>query len=151
MENNIIIRLVMPEDKDDIERLTRELIQEKGEEFIEKRYEWGILRRIYDPLQRHGIFVAESVEPRKKIGMIFGELRVDPFGETECYIKELFVELEYRQKGIGKQLLSQLIEHLKKINVKTIKINLHIDSVKTKKLLDSFDFKPKYTVMEKKI
>lgn len=151
MEKNVVIRLVMPEDKEDIERLTRELIKEKGEEFIEKRYEWGILRRIYDPLQRHGIFVAEIEEQKKKIGMIFGELRVDPFGETECHIKELFVEPDYRQKGVGKQLLSQLIDHLKKINVKTLKINLHFDSIKTKKLLDSFDFKPKYTVMEKKI
>jgi GNAT superfamily N-acetyltransferase len=141
----------MPEDKDDIERLTRKLLEEKGEEFVEKRYEWGILRRIYDPLQRHGIFVAETESPKKTIGMIFGELRVDPFGETECYIKEMFVEPDYRQKGIGKQLLAQLIDHLKKINVKTVKINLHLDSIKTKKLLDAFDFKPKYTVMEKSI
>jgi len=146
--HNIDIRLVMPNDKDSLEILMKELIEEKGEKFIEKRYEWGLLRRVYDPLQRHGIFVAEDKVTKQVIGMIFGELRVDPYGETECYIKQMFVKPEFRKQGIGKKLLSIYLNHLKTINISKVKINLHMDSVKTKALLNDFKFEPKYVVME---
>lgn len=151
MSEQYNIRLAMPKDKEELERLTRELVKEKGERFVEKRYEWGILRRVYDPLQRHGIFVAESNDDDKLVGMIFGELRVDPYGVTECYIKQTFVESAHRNKSIGFNLLKRIIEHLKNIDVKKIKLNLEIDDKKFKEMLEEFKFKPKYTVMELKL
>ncbi|MHA1340928.1 MAG: GNAT family N-acetyltransferase [Promethearchaeota archaeon] len=145
---NIEIRLVMPKDKDSLEILTRELVEEKGERFMEKRYEWGLLRRVYDPLQRHGIFVAEKRDTKEIVGMVFGELRVDPYGSTECHIKQMYVRKPYRRKGIGKALLSTCLAHLKSIRISKVKIDLHVDSVKTKALLKDFKFEPKYIVME---
>ena len=79
-------RNATPEDRDQIELLTRLLVSEKKEPFDEKRFEWGIARRIFDPLQRQGTFVVEDkIEPEKNkelIAMVFSELRVDPFGNS---------------------------------------------------------------------
>ncbi len=96
------IRIAEPEDGDAIELLTRLLIGERKETFDPKRFEWGILRRIMDPFQRQGIFLAETEEdsgqPKKVVGMIFSELRVDPFGHFEGYIKQFYVRPKSRRQ-----------------------------------------------------
>ena len=146
--NIVKIRMIMPEDKEDLEELMKNIVKEQGEEFIEKRFRWGMMRRLYDPLQRHGIFVAETIDTKKLIGMVFGELRIDPFGLTECNIKRLYVDPNYRGKEIGLELLNNTINHLKTINVKKVTVRIHQNSVKTKKLFEDFKFVPVYSVME---
>ena len=151
MESDYNIRMAMPEDKTEIERLIRVDLKERNEIFEQKRFDWGILRRIHDPLQRHGIFIAEKKSEEKKpilIGILLGEMRIDPFGTSECLIKRIFVQKEYRGSLMGERLLTGVINHLKTIEVKRIKINLHIGSVKTKKLLEKFDFVSKSIVWE---
>jgi len=93
MDDEFELRMVLPSDKGEIERLTRNLIKEKenNEPFDEKRFDWGILRRIFDPLQRRGTYVAVDNKTGKLAGMIFSELRVDPFGTSEAYIKQIHV------------------------------------------------------------
>jgi ribosomal protein S18 acetylase RimI-like enzyme len=145
------IRIATPDDKAEIERLTRELVKEKGEEFIEKRFEWGLLRRIYDPLQRHGVFVAVQKSTNKMVGMIFAELRIDPFGNSEGYIKQLHISSEYRRKTLGTRLLEVALEHMSKINVQKVKVQIPQDATNNQmvvKLFNNFKFKPKYTVLE---
>lgn len=148
MMDLIKIRMVMPEDKDSLEELMKNIVNELGEEFIEKRFQWGMLRRLYDPLQRHGIFVAETKDTKQLVGMIFGELRIDPFGVTECNFKRIYVEPDYRGKDIGHILLDNAINHLKTINVKKVSVRIHQNSVNTKKLFESFKFLPIHSVME---
>jgi len=152
MELDYIIRMAMPEDKTEIERLTRVDLKERNEIFEQKRFDWGILRRIHDPLQRHGIFIAEKRSEEKEepvlIGILLGEMRIDPFGTSECLIKRIFVQKDYRGSLMGEGLLTAVINHLKSIEVKRIKINLHIGSVKTKKLLEKFNFISKSIVWE---
>jgi GNAT superfamily N-acetyltransferase len=152
MEPDYNIRMAMPEDKIEIERLIRVDLKEKNEIFEQKRFDWGILRRIHDPLQRHGIFIAEKKSKEKEepmlIGILLGEMKIDPFGDAECLIKRIFVQKEYRGSLMGEGLLSAAINHLKTIEVKMIKINLHIGSIKTKKLLEKFDFVSKSIVWE---
>lgn len=143
------IRMVVPNDRDDIEILTRKFVEEqKHEAFDEKRFEWGLLRRIYDELQRHGIFVAKEKQTGNLVGIIFGELKVDPFGVSEVVFKELYIDETYRGHMLGKMLIEQAIEHLKKINVKKIMVNIPMDSEELEKLFTRFNFKPKFTIME---
>ena len=152
MEFEYIVRMAMPDDKLEIEGLVRQDIEEKNETFEEKRFEWGMLRRIYDPLQRNGTFIAEKVKPdldkKEFLGIIFSEMRLDPFGTSRCYIKRIFVRKEYRGNLIGQSLLSNLLDHLKSINVKGVRIDLHLNSVNTKALLTKYNFTPKYTIFE---
>jgi ribosomal protein S18 acetylase RimI-like enzyme len=146
------IRIAQPEDADAIELLTRLLIGERKETYDSKRFEWGILRRIMDPFQRQGIFLAETDEgdalPKKVVGMIFSELRVDPFGHFEGYIKQFYVRSKSRHQGIGTALLNAVLEHLKTMNVQIVKVNVKSGSEESFRTYSKQDFQPKYTVME---
>ena len=149
----INIRIATTEDRDAIELLTRLLVSDRNEVFDPKRFEWGLLRRLFDPLQRHGIFIAEEIEDsgepiKKTIGMIFSELRVDPFGYSEGYIKQFYVRPQNRNKGIGTKLLHAVINHLKKLDVQIIKVNVKPGAEETFRMYSQLDFQTKYTCMQ---
>ena len=148
---NIHIRVGTPDDRAILKKFVNQLVSDLGEDFDEKRFDWGISRRLYDPLQRHGIFLAENKETGKAIGMIIAELRVDPYGLSEGYIKLVFVNSEYRGKGVGELLLQEALNHLKKINVQKVKINLKEEAVNAAKLYEKYKFKKKYEVLELKL
>jgi ribosomal protein S18 acetylase RimI-like enzyme len=145
------IRVGTPDDKDALEGFVRSLVKEIGEEFDQKRFEWGISRRLYDPLQRHGIFVGELEDTKEPAGMIVAELRVDPYGLSEGYIKLVYVAKEHRHKGIGEKLLQEAIDHLKKIKVQRVRINIKEDAQDAAKLYQKYKFKKKYEVLELKL
>ena len=149
----IEIRIATTEDRDAIELLTRLQVGDRDEVFDLKRFEWGLLRRLYDPIQRHGIFIAEyteekGTETKKIVGMIFSELRVDPFGYSSSYIKQFFVRPKFRKQGIGKNLLETVIHHLKKMNVQRIKVNIKNGAEDSVNMYEDLQFKTKYAVME---
>ncbi|HMF30563.1 MAG TPA: GNAT family N-acetyltransferase [Candidatus Lokiarchaeia archaeon] len=147
---NINIRVATPEDNTALRALMKELVATMNEDFVEKRFEWGIQRRLYDPLQKHGIFIAEDMDADiRPVGMIFAELRVDPFGRSEGYIKQLVVTEDYRGQGVGEMLLREAIDHLKKIRVEKVMINVKANVAQGAEILyKKFDFKEKYSVME---
>ncbi|MHA1732569.1 MAG: GNAT family N-acetyltransferase [Promethearchaeota archaeon] len=151
----INVRVAAPDDIDVIKALTVKLVKMVKQTFVEKRFEWGIQRRLYDPLQKHGILVATDSEKNDQIiGVIFAELRVDPWGSSEGYIKNFIVDDAYRGKGVGKLLLKKSIEHLKNISVEKVMVNLNEDEPETSKaakLYDEFGFKKKYSVLELKL
>ncbi len=152
----IEVRIGINKDRDALELLTRLMIEERSEMFDMKRFEWGLLRRLYDPVGRHGIFVAEyssddGSDDKKIIGMIVSELRVDPHGFSEGYIKQLYVKSEFRGQGLGKRLLDALINHLKKLEIQVIKVNVKPGAEETFKMYSKRDFKLKYSVLSYKI
>ena len=59
-----------PEHIDDLRELTKQLVEGLGQDFDPKRFDWGIRRRLYDPLQRHGILIAVDEDSDEIIGMI---------------------------------------------------------------------------------
>ncbi|MFW9880560.1 MAG: GNAT family N-acetyltransferase [Candidatus Thorarchaeota archaeon] len=91
-----------PENIDDLRELTKQLVEGLGQDFDPKRFDWGIRRRLYDPLQRHGILIAIDESSDDIVGMIIAELRIDPFGKSEGYIKQFFLKEAYRSKGVGR-------------------------------------------------
>ncbi|MHA1274764.1 MAG: GNAT family N-acetyltransferase [Promethearchaeota archaeon] len=144
----IKIEIASPEDIDALKNLTKELVEGLNQKFEPKRFDWGIRRRLYDPLQRHGILVAKDLETDEIIGMIIAELRIDPFGASEGYIKQFFLKKEYRGKGIGELLLKEAIKHLKKIKVERIKVNIRQEAIAAEKLYKKMNFKKAYEVFE---
>ena len=146
------IRNAIPEDYDQIEMLTRLLVSERKETFDEKRFEWGLLRRLFDPLQRQGTFVAEidnnSGQAKELIGMIFSELRVDPFGNSEGHIKEIYLRPKHRTDDNLEALLNAVIEQLKKMDFQIIKVNLKPEDEQSSKIFSLLNMKAKYSVLE---
>ncbi|MFO8019943.1 MAG: GNAT family N-acetyltransferase [Promethearchaeia archaeon] len=148
---DVKIEVATPDDIEDLEDLTRKLVEGLGQEFIPKRFDWGIRRRLFDPLQRHGILVAREQESQEAVGMIIAELRIDPYGASEGYIKQVFLKKPYRGKGLGKKLIQNAIDHLKKINVEKIKVNVKEEAQKAMNLYGKMDFKKVYEVLELKL
>ncbi|GAG65882.1 unnamed protein product, partial [marine sediment metagenome] len=102
-----------------------------------------------DPLQRHGILIAiDENKDNEVIGMIIAELRIDPFGTSEGYIKQVYLMEEYRGHGIGELLVKKAIEHLQKIKVEKIKVNIKEKARKAANLYAKMHFKKVYEVLE---
>ena len=147
--NNIRIENATPDQIDSLEKLMKLLISRFGDAFDMKRFDWGIRRRIYDPLQRHGILIAiDEDKDNEVIGMIIAELRIDPFGASEGYIKQVYLMEEYRGHGIGELLVKKAIEHLQKIKVEKIKVNIKEKARKAANLYAKMNFKKVYEVLE---
>jgi hypothetical protein len=96
---NIKVEIASPDQIDELQNLTKLLVEGLEQEFDPKRFDWGIRRRLFDPLQRHGILIAIDEDTNSVIGMIVAELRIDPLGSSEGYIKQFYLKKEYRSKG----------------------------------------------------
>ena len=145
---DIKVEIASPEQIEDLRDLTKHLVEELGQKFDPKRFDWGIRRRLYDPLQRHGILIALDEEENRVFGMIIAELRIDPFGTSEGYIKQFFLKKNFRGKGYGRILLKKALEHLKKIKVEKVKVNLREEAKKASDLYKSMNFKKVFEVLE---
>ena len=144
MSQDINVDIATPDDIEALKELTKELVEGLEQEFEPKRFDWGIRRRLYDPLQRHGILIAKDIKnDNTVVGMIVAELRIDPYGSSEGYIKQVFLRKEYRGKGIGKVLLESALQHLKKV-----KVNLKERATKAAQLYKKSNFKKVYEVLE---
>jgi len=148
MSSNIKVQVANPENIEDLKELTKQLVEGLGQDFDPKRFDWGIRRRLYDPLQRHGILIAIDEKSDEIIGMIIAELRIDPFGLSEGYIKQFFLKEPYRKKGAGSLLLQKALEHLKKIKVEKVRVNIKEKAVEASKLYEKMNFKKVYEVLE---
>ncbi|MFX0057632.1 MAG: GNAT family N-acetyltransferase [Candidatus Hodarchaeota archaeon] len=147
--SNVKIEIATPDQIDQLKKLTQELVEGLGQDFDPKRFDWGIRRRLYDPLQRHGILIAvDEDKDSEVVGMIIAELRIDPFGTSEGYIKQVFLKDEYRGKGIGQLLIKKAIEHLKKIKVEKIKVNIKEKAKEAAIVYSKMHFKKVYEVLE---
>ncbi|MFX1488167.1 MAG: GNAT family N-acetyltransferase [Promethearchaeota archaeon] len=148
MSTNIKIDIASPDQIEDLKLLTQQLVEGLGQEFDPKRFDWGIRRRLYDPLQRHGILIAVDEDDNSVVGMIIAELRIDPLGSSEGYIKQFFLKEEYRSKGLGYTLLEKALEHLKRIKVEKVKVNIKEKAIEASSLYEKMKFKKVYEVLE---
>ncbi|MFX1239370.1 MAG: GNAT family N-acetyltransferase [Promethearchaeota archaeon] len=149
MNRNIVVDIATPDDIEALKALTKQLVEDLDQEFEPKRFDWGIRRRLYDPLQRHGILIAKDSEKNNEvIGMMVAELRIDPYGSSEGYIKQVFLKSEYRGRGLGSVLLHKALEHLKKVKVQKVKVNLKSRATKAGELYRKTHFKKVYEVLE---
>ena len=145
---SIKVEIASPEQIEDLKDLTKLLVEGLNQDFDPQRFDWGIRRRIFDPLQRHGILIAIDEDNNSVIGMIVAELRIDPFGSSEGYIKQFFLKEEYRSKGTGHQLLEKAMEHLKRIKVEKVKVNIKEKALEALNLYEKMKFKKVYEVLE---
>ena len=144
----IRVEIANPEQIERLQKLTKQLVEGLGQKFDPKRFDWGIRRRLFDPLQRHGIFIAIDEDDNSLVGMIIAELRIDPLGSSEGYIKQFFLKEEYRSRGTGYLLLEKALEHLKRIKVEKVKVNIKEKALEALNLYGKMKFKKVYEVLE---
>ncbi|TFG05776.1 MAG: GNAT family N-acetyltransferase [Promethearchaeota archaeon] len=143
---NITIRHAELEDLATIRTLMSQLYEYYGQSFNEKRFEWGIKRRLTDRLQKEGILIAEK--DQKIIGMIVAEILINPVGVGEGHITAIVTDKEHRDKGIGKELVTKSIEHLEEMGAEVIRLDLEEAHVKMLEYFKDMGFQSVYRVLE---
>ena len=145
---SIRVEIASPDQIEELQELTKHLVEGLGQKFDPKRFDWGIRRRLFDPLQRHGILIAIDEDDNSVVGMIIAELRIDPLGSSEGYIKQFFLKEGYRSRGTGHLLLEKALEHLKRIKVEKVKVNIKVKALEASNLYEKMKFKKVYEVLE---
>ncbi len=85
--------------------------------------------------------VAES-EDGKVVGFVMGELYVGEYGISRdgATIDTIGVDPQYHKKGIGKQLMSEFIAHLRDLGVKRINTLVDRNDAELIKFFQSNEF-----------
>lgn len=142
----IMIRTAELEDLGYIRTLMSQLYEYYKAPFNEKRFEWGIKRRLTDRLQKEGILVAEK--DGKIVGMIVAEMLINPIGVSEGHITAIVTDKDTRDKGIGKMLINGAITHLREMGSEVIRLDLEENFVKMLDYFKSLGFQSSYRVLE---
>ena len=151
--SEIKVRVANLADLRTIRELMIQLYEYFGIEFNEKRFEWGIKKRLKDRLQREGILVAEQITSVGKniiIGVIVAEILINPVGHSEGCLTNIIIGLSHRGKGYGHIFIDQAIKHLEEMGAEIIKLNLEEDFIKMLDYFKKLGFESKYRVLEYK-
>ena len=71
---------------------------------------------------------------------IVGYILIRRTSNNTCLLDGLYVEKEYRNKGIGKSLLKEAISRIKNMNVKYVDINVMYNNIIAKHIYEKLGF-----------
>lgn len=71
---------------------------------------------------------------------IVGYILIRRTSNNTCLLDGLYVEKEYRNKGIGKSLLTEAISRIKNMNVKYVDINVMYNNIIAKHIYEKLGF-----------
>lgn len=71
---------------------------------------------------------------------IVGYILIRRTSDNTCLLDGLYVEKEYRNKGIGKSLLTEAISRIKNMNVKYVDINVMYNNIIAKHIYEKLGF-----------
>ena len=72
--------------------------------------------------------------------IIVGYILIRRTSNNTCLLDGLYVEKEYRNKGIGKSLLTEAISRIKNMNIKYIDINVMYNNIIAKHIYEKLGF-----------
>ena len=115
--SNIKIRLMKPGDFDAVVGIDERVLKVRRQEYYELKFEKLVQSREYVPTS----LVAEGDEG-KVVGFVMGELYIGEYGisQERATLDTIGVDPDYQNKGIGDQLMSEFVDHLKKLGVEKI-------------------------------
>jgi len=99
-------------------------------------------------LSRQWRVVFVAVENKKIVGMIIGKrynaISISRF-KRKGYMSNLYIDKDYRKKGIGMKLLRHTLKWLKKQGVKHVSLEIHTNNSVAQKVAHKIGFKD-YTI-----
>ena len=113
------VRHATMNDAEGVKQLTKQLVAYRGKTFDEKRFLFGLRKRIQDT-KTHHFFVCTLNE--EVVGMTLVELI--PSNKAEAYLNTLFVDNQHHRHGIGKKMFDFIMNYLKELGIKTVFINV---------------------------
>ena len=121
-ETEFNIRLMKADDFDAVVAIDEKVLKAARPDYYEMKFEKLISSKDYLPTS----LVAEG-EDGTLVGFIMGELYMGEFGifQEEATLDTIGVDPDYQRKGVGKQLINEFMDHLKRLGVQ--KINTLVD------------------------
>lgn len=135
-----IKRVYGKKDADKCDELLMKLIAE----------ETGEINTLLNRFYRYGLADGKNillcyVDDNKIVGYIYAKETFAYEPQREYLIDALYIEPEYRNKGLGRELMSECMKILHEMNIPNIMINVMSNNYIAKKLYSSLGF---YTVRE---
>ena len=120
-ESTMKIRLMKADDFDAVVGIDGKVLQTARPEYYRVKFEKLFNTNDYLPVS----LVAE--EAGKVVGFVMGELYLGEYGifQEEATLHTIGVDPDYQQKGIGKNLINEFVDHLRKVGVQ--KLNTLVD------------------------
>ncbi len=82
-----------------------------------------------------------AIENNKIVGVLTAELQVKLHRENmQCFVEDLVVDREYRNRGIGKALLQNAIDYAKSKNCDVVELTTYLNNEKAIKFYEANDF-----------
>ena len=121
-ESGITIRLMKENDFDAVVAIDGKVLSASRPEYYKLKFEKLFTTKDYLPTS----LVAEEKDGNV-VGFVMGELYMGEYGifQEEARLDTIGVDPQYRHKGIGEQLISEFLEHLRQIGVR--KVNTLVD------------------------
>ena len=121
-ESTIKIRLMKADDFDAVVAIDEKVLKASRPEYYEVKFEKLFRSKDYLPTS----LVAEE-EDGTVVGFVMGELYMGEYGifQEEASLDTIGVDPDFQHKGIGEQLISEFMDHLRNVGVK--KINTLVD------------------------
>ena len=121
-DSTIKIRLMKADDFDAVVGIDEKVLKVSRPEYYEMRFDKLFNSKDFLPTS----LVAEE-EDGTVVGFVMGELYMGEYGifQEEARLDTIGVDPDCQHKGIGKQLINEFLEHLKRLGVQ--KINTLVD------------------------
>ncbi len=121
-ESTIKIRLMKSDDFDAVVGIDNKVLKASRPEYYETKFEKLFNSKDYLPTS----LVAEE-EDGTVVGFIMGVLYMGEYGifQEEATLDTIGVDPDCQNKGVGKQLINEFLDHLKRLGVQ--KINTLVD------------------------
>jgi len=121
-EGTIRIRLMKAEDYDAVVEIDEKILKTPRREYYEAKFDKLFKTSDYLPVS----LVAEE-QDGKVVGFVMGEVYMGEYGlfRESATLDTIGVDPAYQHKAIGKQLINEFVDHLKKVGVE--KINTLVD------------------------
>ncbi|MCL4368013.1 MAG: GNAT family N-acetyltransferase [Actinobacteria bacterium] len=116
-ESTISIRLMKAEDFDAVVDVDKKVLNAPRPEYYEVKFEKLFRSEYYLPVS----FVAEN-QDGKLVGFVMGEVYLGQYGisQEEATLDTIGVDPSCQHMGIGEQLISEFMEHLRRVGVKRV-------------------------------
>ena len=141
--NAIKIRLMKAEDFDAVVAIDEKVLKAARPEYYEMRFEKLFESKDYIPAS----LVAED-EDGTVVGFIMGELFLGEYGifQEQATLDTIGVEPDCQQKGVGRQLMKEFMDHLKELGVRKVHTLVDWNDSKLVEFFRANEFTPSQTI-----
>ncbi len=144
MNNNTVkIRLMKADDFDAVVAIDEKVLKDSRPEYYRAKFDKLIQSRDYVPTS----FVAET-EGGTVAGFVMGELYIGDYGisQEEATLDTIGVDPDYQHRGIGEQLITEFMDHLRTLGVRRINTLVGWNDSKLIHFFSANQFSPSKTI-----